>query len=243
MKKITASIAFSIVVCSALPVLAGSDLQVSKQALPLSSPLMFSQNTLPVSSVNIGINNTETAKKKRSKGNSGYGFEQGTIAISAGYGWPNLGKAVVTALISDSAINTKPTGVGPIHFRGEYGVSDKMGLGVSVNYISFGATYTELPYNYSISRTSLSILARLNIHFGTTESLDPYFGVAAGYKSATWRFTSTDPAYNGESVPGFTPFGFETTIGMRYYFSENFGIYTELGIAKSVIQAGLAVKF
>ncbi|MEK6616065.1 MAG: hypothetical protein AABZ32_08145 [Bacteroidota bacterium] len=46
-----------------------------------------------------------------------------------------------------------------------------------------------------------------------------------------------------ESIPGFSPFGFEMTIGVRYYFVDGFGVYTEMGIAKSIIQAGLVVAF
>ncbi len=178
---------------------------------------------------------------KKLFGEGGKSFEQGKFVISAGYGFPNLGKAVLTALVSDSAVNLKVTGMGPVHFRAEYALSDGVGFGVSVNYISCGVSFTELPYTYNFTRSSLSILARINFHFGTTENLDPYFGVGAGYRQATWKFTSSDPAYGGESVPGFTPFGFETTIGVRYYFTPGFGMYTELGIAKSVIQAGLVV--
>lgn len=171
----------------------------------------------------------------------GQAYETGKVVITAGYGWPNLGKAVLVALVNDSAVNVKVTGMGPVHFRAEYAISDGVGLGVSVNYISCGVTYTELPYEYKFSRSSLSILGRLNFHFGTTKELDPYFGIGAGYKQATWKFSSNDPSYIGESIPGFNPFGFETTIGVRYYFTPAFGIYTELGIAKSVVQAGLAV--
>ena len=178
--------------------------------------------------------------KSEGGGNS---FAQGKIVISAGYGGPNLGKAVVNAIISDSATNVKATGMGPIHFKVEYGLSDGVGFGLSVNYMSFGVKFTELPYDYTFSRSSLSLLARINFHFGTTEQLDPYFGVGAGYRQATWKFESTDPTYTGESIAGFSPFGFETTIGLRYYFTEGFGIYTEMGIAKSIIQGGLVVSF
>ena len=99
-----------------------------------------------------------------------------------------------------------------------------------------------IPYSNEFSRSSFSALARINFHFGTTEKLDPYFGVGAGYRQATWEFKTNDPN-NLEDVkaPGFSPFGFETTIGLRYYFTPAFGLYTELGFAKSAIQAGFVV--
>ena len=184
-----------------------------------------------------------SAKLFPKKGKGGDAFAEGKVIISAGYGWPNLGQAVLNAFISDSAINVKATGLGPIHVKAEYALSDGVGMGLSVNYISCGVKYTEVPYEYTWSRSSLSVLMRINFHFGTTDVLDPYFGIGAGYKQASWKFKSTDPNYAGESAPGFSPFGFETTIGLRYYFTEGFGIYTEMGIAKSVIQGGLVVAF
>ena len=172
-------------------------------------------------------------------------FGEGKIVVSLGYGAPNLGKALMVALIDDGT-NIKATGIGPIHFRGEIGISNGVGMGISVNYVSFGAkwnTYDNttgvIPYSNEFSRTSLSVLARFNFHFGTTEKLDPYVGIAAGYKQATWKFTTTDPALVNEQAPGFTPIGFETTIGLRYYIAPGLGIYSEMGIAKSVIQAGI----
>jgi len=39
------------------------------------------------------------------------------------------------------------------------------------------------------------------------------------------------------------PFGFEFTLGARYFFSNNIGVYAEVGAAKSVMQGGLVAKF
>lgn len=169
-------------------------------------------------------------------------FAQGTMVFSLGYGFPNLWKAILNEVVSDSAYGVKVIGTGPVHFRGEYGISDGVGFGVSVNYVSAGVNYTEGLYWYKLTRSSLSVLARLNFHFAKSESVDPYFGIGAGYKQATFKFTTNDPDYTGESFPAFSPFGFEATIGVRYYINDFIGLYTELGIAKSVIQAGLAVK-
>ena len=186
--------------------------------------------------------------KKRDRG--GDAFAQGAIVISAGYGFPNLGKAVMTSLINSGSGSTdiKATGIGPLHFKGEYGLSDKIGFGVSVNYISFGAKWTSydatgaIPFSNSFNRTSLSVLARLNIHFATSGKLDPYWGIGAGYRSATYTFTTNDPNNASHSAPALSPVGFETTIGLRYYITPLLGLYTEIGIAKSVIQVGLSLK-
>ena len=210
----------------AFDILQKRDLKKKRSFLDVSSGTLFQK---------------KTSFLKRGEG--GEAFKEGTFAISAGYGWPNLGKAIIEALIYDAAESVSSTGLGPIHFRAEYALSDGVGLGVSVNYISCGVKFIEMPYQYNWSRSSLSVLARINFHFATSDKLDPYFGVGAGYKQVTWKFSSTDPLYAGEQLPGFSPIGFEMTIGLRYYLTPGFGLYTEMGIAKSIVQAGLVAAF
>lgn len=85
-------------------------------------------------------------------------FHEWMLIMSAGYGWPNLGKVVVNAQIPDSAIDMRATGMGPLHFRAEYALSDGVGFGMSVNYISFGVKFIDAPYEYKWTRSSLSVL-------------------------------------------------------------------------------------
>ncbi len=182
----------------------------------------------------------------------GDAFQEGTIAITAGYGFPNLGKSLLKYVVSDTVQGVKITGVGPLHFKVEYGLSSKIGLGLSVNYVTYGAKWNEngtnnttgaiVPYFYDIKFSSLSVLARFNVHFGTTDKLDPYWGIGAGYKTGKWTFDSNDPDFGKTAFKTPIPFGFETTVGLRYYFTDMIGFYAELGIAKSVIQGGIAIK-
>ena len=68
--------------------------------------------------------------------------------------------------------------------------------------------------------------------------------IFVGYRSGTWKFESTDPnGTNDLNISNSFPLGFETTIGARYYFTDNIGLYAETGLAKAVIQAGLSFKF
>jgi hypothetical protein len=39
------------------------------------------------------------------------------------------------------------------------------------------------------------------------------------------------------------PLGFESTLGARYMFTPNIGLYSEVGIAKAAFQFGLNAKF
>jgi len=207
---------------------------------PLENKAYFSNNDLRTNKM---------LSTKKPFAEAGGAFAKDKVVISAGYGVPNLGKAIMTVLIG-SGTDVVATGIGPLHLKGEYGLSDGVGIGLSVNYVSFGAKWRSPDssgtgfYTNTFSRSSLSVLGRINFHFGTTDKLDPYFGIGAGYRQATWKLTSTDPAYADDiSAPGFSPFGFETTIGLRYYITKGFGLYTEMGIAKSVIQFGLVGAF
>lgn len=194
---------------------------------------------------------TPELKVTTKKGKQSDAFSEGIIVVTAGYGFPNLGKSVLKAYQGYGGY--KVSGVGPLSFKGEYGLSDKIGFGVSINYVSFAASWIEngtdslgnstIPYTYKFSRTSVSVLARLNIHFATSEKLDPYWGVGAGYRTGGYKFTSNDPSYTGSVTFPTIPVGFETTIGVRYYFTDNIGGYVEMGMAKALIQAGLSFKF
>jgi hypothetical protein len=181
-------------------------------------------------------------------GDAGDAFQEGKIVFSVGYGFPNWGATILKTF--DNNRNFEVTGFGPLHFRGEYGLSDKIGFGLSVNYVSFAASWVDdinsngnnIPYYYKVSSTSISFLARMNIHFATSEKLDPFWGLGVGYRSGSYKITSDDPnANNTVNLKNIVPVGFETTIGLRYYFIPGFGLYTEMGIAKSLIQAGLTV--
>jgi len=176
-------------------------------------------------------------------------FGEGKLTLSLGYGAGSGGilKAILKTYESEAGYNF--TSLGPIHFRGEYGLTDKMGLVLSVNHNSWQANWTHTDssavgviYQDEFKRSVTSILARFNFHFGITDHVDPYFGVGAGYRLVNYAFKSTDPAYN---ISWTSPLnlGFETTLGVRYFFTESFGIYGEIGLAQSFVQGGLAFTF
>ena len=197
-----------------------------------------------------GIFSSSSNKMTKRNGRGGDAFAEGKMIITVGYGFPNVGKSVLKTY--ESYAGYKVSGFGPLSVKGEYALSDKIGFGLSVNYVSFAATWIEdgtdaagntIPYTYTFSRSSVSVLGRMNIHFATSEKLDPYWGVGAGYRTGSYKFTSNDPFYTGNITFPTIPFGFETTIGLRYYFSDNIGAYVEMGYAKALIQGGLALKF
>lgn len=200
--------------------------------------------TLIFAAFAVAILSANTAKPQANSA-----FETGTITISAGYGAGNLGRAVFKAFKDELAYST--IGFGPLHFKGEYGVSDNIGLGLSVNYVSMGASWefntidtlnNSVTSNYKLKRSAINFLPRLNVHFGVSEKFDAFWGIGMGFNTATWTIDFDDDSFIF-SIPGGFPVGFETTFGMRYYFVDFIGLYMEIGYAKAPLQGGLVFKF
>ena len=176
-------------------------------------------------------------------------FGEGKMAISVGYGAMSGGFLKVLLKTYEDEAGYNFTSFGPIHFRGEYGLSDGVGLVVSVNHNSWQASWTHMDssltspiYHDEVKRSVTSILARLNFHFGVTEKIDPYFGVGAGYRIVDFSFNSTDVNY-GFSFKSPFHAGFETTVGVRCYLTKSIGVYGEIGLAQSLLQGGLVASF
>lgn len=211
-------------------------------------------------------------KRKKHRGGGGRRgrncYDAGTTTMTLGYGFPNLTKLVWGSVYS-AYEDVEVTGYGPLHFKAEYGLSEVVSLGVSVGYVhtewnwtydasgfeyvtskdEFGneiTNYQYVPHQYKegVVYSALNINARVNFHFLTTQQLDPYFGVGLGYNKPTITFFSDDPDYTyTETISSPIPVGFESTLGLRYYFTPNIGLYAEAGLSKSIMQAGLSIKF
>jgi hypothetical protein len=191
---------------------------------------------------------TALISSANSRAGGGDAFEQGKIIISAGYGFSTSG-AYFRSLEKESNYSAKF--LGPIAGKFEYGASDKVGIGISFNYRSFDVNYSQYGtvdtvslYTSGYKGKQFSVLARINTHFGTTDKLDFYWGLGIGYRGGNRTFYTTDPqGTDSFSFKTLIPLGFETTLGVRYFFTDNIGVYVEAGLAKSLVQGGLAVKF
>ncbi|HNP49816.1 MAG TPA: hypothetical protein PKL85_13320 [Bacteroidia bacterium] len=182
---------------------------------------------------------------------SAQAFEDGNNNVSIGYGFVTFAGALFNTYEDQNNYNFSITG--PIFAKYEHAVSDHIGVGLnfayakwklSYNYESYDANNNAVTYTESDSYSTYSILGRFNLHFGNLDKFDPFWGVGVGYRSGTWKYESNDPyGINDLNISNPIPLGFETTIGARYYFTDNIGVYAETGIAKAVIQAGLNFKF
>lgn len=180
----------------------------------------------------------------------GGAFGEHKFVISAGFGIPvNPLRAEVRK--HEGEFGYSYSGFGPAHARFEFGLSDKIGLAFGVNTNNWEASWTHqdsanpsFRHTDHIERNVLSFIGRMNVHFGVTDRLDPYWGIGFGYRNVQYSRTSTDPKYDwGFKVTSPINIGFETTLGLRYYFVDWVGIYAELGLAMSIVQGGVVFKF
>ena len=187
-------------------------------------------------------------------------FEEGTKVGAIGIGWPNIGKLLYAADFAGSGTDYKATGIGPLHGRFEFGLTDRFGVGVSINYASYGAKWTEETsiynpvtgqyttgiYSYEIKTSAFALLIRGNRHWDVNDKVDIFSGFGIGYGGRNTKLTSTDPTWvedNTNAYENLIPIAFEWTLGMRYYFNDNIGFYIEGGYAKSILQGGIVAKF
>ena len=183
-------------------------------------------------------------------------FEKGTIVATVGYGFPDLYRnSLRVAYNGYSSRSVK--GIGPLILKGDYGIvkfkwGHSVGAGIVLGYSSTKATYSYINYNttnntYTTSvdkYSTITIGARGSYHFFSKEKLDCYASIGIGFNINS--YTEATSGYNAYITSGTTRSAiYETlTVGIRYYFTKNIGVYSEVGWDMSApIQAGVALKF
>lgn len=177
-------------------------------------------------------------------------FEMGKSYVSVGYGIGNLATAFVKASTQGSNIQT--SFFGPMFVKYEYAVSENVGFGVAIAYLSAKATSDDTyydqnndPHTYRLTMdfSTWSALARVNYHFSDNDKFDPYIGLGMGYRNGGLKFTYSDNnAPKIQNTPTLFPFGMEMTMGARYMLAPSIGLYGEVGFAKAVLQGGIVIK-
>ncbi len=188
--------------------------------------------------------------KGHSRGGGAYGVGQSIVSIGYGY---NVINGFLGAYASESGASF--SSFGPLCLKYEYGVTEKIGIGGTFTYSSGSVSWpiqdinpnTGNPETYQGTEklTWLSVMVRANYHFVNTDKLDVYAGIGVGYNSLKFSYSDNDPNDAGSAfvTPNFLPVSYEGSIGLRYYFTPNIGVYGEVGYGVAYIQAGLAIKF
>ena len=119
------------------------------------------------------------------------------------------------------------------------GIIDDLGPG----NLAVGATvgYKHAEWNYwSYNYTFIAPRATWHPNFIQVDKLDTYAGVALGVYRLSWD-AGRDATYASDLSTTAVAWSF--VVGGRYYFTENLGVYAELGAGLGWLNAGVAYKF
>lgn len=201
-------------------------------------------------------------------------IQKGTSTMQIGYGYPSamqlMGSVFKFSLNVDdeeASSSFKYKGFGPLHFRYDYMVGGRVGIGLSANYekgnFKFTNSYIDYDDNAVTSVTnfnysSVNALARMNIHFiKNAEKIDIYYGFGVGYSHTRVKLEETldggtiDPIDQADiddfndylnSVFKAFPVAIEEVFGMKIPIGTNAGMYMEVGYSKALIQLGFFAK-
>jgi len=200
--------------------------------------------------------NLDVLKKRRRRGKKG-AFGEGNSVVSLGYGFPNLLKMITNVSTFYGPVVSK--GIGPIALKYEYGISRRVGLGISLAYSSggFESIYDDVyvdengnsvtdTYSESLLISDFAAMVRMNFHLGSSRKFDPYIGLAGGANFFNITYSNNDPyslataeSYNVPAV-----IALEVSAGCRFFFSDNVGLFVETGLINlTVVQGGMSFKF
>lgn len=120
------------------------------------------------------------------------------------------------------------------------GVLDKGSIGVGGYFGYQTAKYDNGGYGWKL--TNMLIGPRGTFHYPLVDKLDTYAGLLLGYHIVTWKYTGNWGGLNQNTTGNAVYFsGF---VGARYYFSDNFGAYIELGSGSlGLANLGVSLKF
>jgi Outer membrane protein beta-barrel domain len=157
-------------------------------------------------------------------GTDGKCFGEGTKLVDAGIGLgsPYWGSGFSNSIPFNPRVNF------------ESAVSENISVGGGVAYSGSSYKYIggKLKYN------AFFIAGRGAYHFATSNKLDPYAGVSAGYVLVS--VSDSDLGVLGTATSGF---GYGAFLGLRYYLKERLGLNAELGYSSfSFLNAGVSFK-
>jgi hypothetical protein len=162
-------------------------------------------------------------------------FEKGDMVLNAGvgFGWYGYGYGA-TSLPAISLSLEK--GIKEIDF-GTLSVGGIVGFKrASYNWAT----------NYDWSWTDIVVAARGAIHANVLEvdNLDTYAGVALGLRFQSWNYYTFNSvlAYEKASETSVNPL-FALYLGGRYYFSDSFAAFGEVGYGLGYLTLGVSYKF
>ena len=163
-------------------------------------------------------------------------FNKGDNLVGAGIGFGGT-------LYSGSGYSNK---MPAISFHYEHCVVDNLwdekssiGVGGILGYTSAKWEYSGYGWKYS----SVIIGARGSLHYAFVDKLDTYAGLMIGYNIVSAKETGSyrigENTYRRSRSAACSYF----FVGGRYYLTDNFAAFAELGYGIAIINLGVSIKF
>lgn len=172
-------------------------------------------------------------------------FEKGDNVITLGAGFGGY----YTGLYSSYSAQTPAIGVAYEHAMNFNVGPGVLGMGGYIGHKSLRShgRFSSLNYDYDYRWTYTIIGFRTAYHWNEwhhVDKLDMYAGLMLGYNVVAFRDKSDYPSdvtkYSYSSASGMGVSGYA---GARYYFTDAFGVFGEVGFGHSYITLGAALKF
>ena len=174
-------------------------------------------------------------------------FENGGNYITLGFGVDPYGNSGM----ANTGNGYRHAAVGPIMLSYERGITEllgigRIGVGGGVAQSFYSTKYTTAWWNgvyeekRTRSRTSLVFRAAYHFDFGV-EKMDVYAGVGGAVHFFSDKNVSTNP--NNDFVRSSIGGGHYVFGGIRYYFTDSFGVYAEAGHGVSALNGGIVFAF
>lgn len=178
-------------------------------------------------------------------------FEKGGNYVTLGYGLDPWGHPSVGGNgLGLIGAGYKKSTIGPIMLTYERGVTDVLGIGRIGAGGAIVQTFYNQKYTYgnvvdTYNRSRLGVIARATYHFEfDIPKMDVYAGVGGGVyfntdKDKVTNLLGQESVTRSSSVSG----GHYVFAGIRYYFTDAFGVYAEAGHGVSALNGGLVFAF
>ncbi|MGB0525829.1 MAG: hypothetical protein ACPGJS_22810 [Flammeovirgaceae bacterium] len=178
--------------------------------------------------------------------------DQGSFRVHVGVGAPSLLSANTKALEGFGDIKKRETL--PVHISAEYGFSEKFSGGLYVGYshqeVAWLTSHDEEvggnAVEFGWEQEFIIIGVRSSYHFngGKKTKFDPYVSGMIGYNIAGVELGfSGENELNGLGTVGgqVSSINYSVNLGMNYMFSDNIGVFAEVGYGVALANVGLTL--
>jgi hypothetical protein len=138
------------------------------------------------------------------------------------------------------------TTVPPVSISFEKGIVDEIlekgviGVGAYLGYTSYKWHYVYSTWDYGYRYTNIVVGARGSFHYPVLDNLDTYVGIILGYNIVISSSFGTSGGY--DYTPDGGSIAYSGYVGARYYFSEKFSGFAELGYGIAYLTLGLGIR-